>query len=444
MAGLAASALGQGGSGLQTVELAIRTAMTQLGASLLGQLLAADTGHHGPRVDCGSGHDAQFVGYRDKNIDTVLGRIVVRRAVYHCGPCRRGVVPRDEELGVGGASLSPGLRKMTARVAATAPFAPAAELLAELAGIRLHPKRIERSAEADGAAAAVRIKTESHAIARGQVTVLAGPADRGTPPDKLYIAVDGTGVPMVGAAVCGRAGKSPDGRARTREVKLAALFTQTSVDDAGRPVRDPDSTSYLASFAPAAEFATLLHAEARRRGADTIRQLVVLGDGAPWIWNLATTIAPEATPIVDLYHAREHLHALAAHLTGVLGQAHPAWLTARLADLDAGDIETLVTETERLHPQLSADLTNATTKALGYFKTNAHRMRYAYFRAHGMFVGSGVIEAGCKSIVGQRLKLSGMRWNIPGATGILTLRCQQASNRWDQIWQRPNNQTATA
>ena len=416
--------------------------MSRLGASLLGQLLATDTGHRGPRIDCGTGHHAAFVGYRDKNLDTVLGRVVVRRAYYHCASCGRGVVPRDDELGVAGASLSPGLRKITARAAATAPFAQAADLLADLAGIRLNPKRIERSAEADGGAAAARLTTESAAIAHRRVAVLPTTARGG--PDKLYIAVDGTGVPMVGGAVAGRAGKAPDGRARTREVKLAALFTQTRIDDAGRPVRDPDSTSYLASFAPAAEFATLVHAEARRRGADHIRQLVVLGDGAPWIWNLATTILPEATPIVDLYHAREHLHDLAAGLTGTLGDAHPDWLAARLADLDAGNIETLVTETERLlHPQLPDDIANDTAKALGYFKTNAHRMRYAYFRAHGLFVGSGVVEAGCKSIVGQRLKLSGMRWNIPGATGILTLRCHQASDRFDHIWTQPHNQIAS-
>ena len=158
-------------------------------------------------------------------------------------------------------------------------------------------------------------------------------------------------------------------------------------------MRDPDSTSYLASFAPADQFATQVAAEARRRGADAIRQLVVLGDGAPWIWTLATAILPEATPIVDLYHAREHLHDLATHLSPVLGDAHPDWLAARLADLDNGDIETLVTETARLLPQLPDDIAHDTTKALGYFKTNAHRMRYGYFRDHGLFVGSGVVEA---------------------------------------------------
>jgi hypothetical protein len=419
--------------------------MLRLGASLLGQLLATDTGHRGPRIDCGAGHHAQFVGYRDKNLDTVLGRVVVRRAYYHCAPCGRGIVPRDADLGVNGASLSPGLRRIAARAAAAEPFAAAADLLAELAGIRLSDKRIERSAETDGAAAAARITTESGAIARRQISVLADPATTtgdGKPPDKLYIAIDGTGVPMVPAATAGRAGKTPDGRARTREVKLACLFTQTTTDTDGRPVRDPDSTSYLGSFAPAAEFTTLVHAEARRRGADHIRQLVVLGDGAPWIWTLATAILPEATPIVDLYHAREHLHDLAAGLTGVLGDQHPDWLAARLADLDAGNIETLVAETTRL--PLDNDTARHTTKALAYFKTNAHRMRYAYFRDHGMFIGSGTVEAGCKTIIGQRLKLSGMRWNIPGATAILTLRCHQSSNRWEHIWTQPHNQTPTA
>jgi hypothetical protein len=438
---LAAEQLGCG-AGVAPVELAIRTAMIQLGAELLQQLVATDTGHRGPRIDCGKEHLAEFVGYRDKQIDTVLGRITVRRAWYHCAQCGHGIAPRDDDLGVTGASLSPGLRSMTARAAAAQPFAAAADLLAELAGIRLTPKRIERCAETDGAAVAHRLATEAPAIARGKVAVLPAPADRDNNPDKLYIAIDGTGVPMVPAATTGRAGKSADGRARTREVKLACLFTQTTVDEQGRPVRDPDSTSYVGSFAPAEQFATLVHAEARRRGAEHIRQLVVLGDGAAWIWKLATQVAPEATPIVDIYHARQHLHDLAAALIPALGEQHPHWLTARLADLDAGDIETLVAQTTRL--ALPADLARDTDKALAYFKTNAHRMRYAYFRDHHMFIGSGTVEAGCKAVIGQRLKLSGMRWNIPGATGILTLRCQHASGRWEHIWPQPHNQTATA
>ncbi len=421
------------------VELAIRTAMARLGAALLEGLLAADAGHLGPRVDCGHGHQAAFVSYRVKTIGTVLGPVDVRRAYYYCAGCGHGVVPKDGQLGVDGASMSPGLRKMTARTAAAVPFAKASGLLAELAGVQVTSKRAERSAEADGTAAAVVIDAQADAICSRQVVPLPPPAPL---PDMLYIAVDGTGVPMVPAATEGRPGKADDGRARTREVKLACLFTQTTVDEDGWPVRDAASSSYLASFEPAERFGQLVDAEARRRGAEHIRQVVVLGDGAVWIWHLAGQILPAATQIVDLYHAREHVHGLASLAGRLLGAGHQDWLSARLDELDAGDIPALLAAARDL--KFIGSLARERDKALGYFEANAHRMHYARFRALGMFVGSGTVEAGCKAIIGQRLKLSGMRWSIPGAASITTLRCQEASGRWEEIWQRPHNQTGAA
>ena len=419
------------------MELAIRTAMTRLGASLLEDLMAADNGYRGPRAACGAGHQAGLVSYRAKTIDTVLGPVTLRRAWYHCASCGHGVAPKDDELGVGQESMSPGLRAMTARAAAAVPFARPA-LLAELAGITLTTKRIQRSAEADGAAASAAITAQADAICSRQVVPLPPPAPL---PDMLYIAVDGTGVPMIAAETEGRPGKGDDGRARTREVKLACLFTQASVDDDGRPVRDPGSSSYLATFEPAARFAQLTDAEARRRGAEHIRQLVVLGDGAVWIWNIADALFPAATQIVDLYHAREHVHDLANLATRLLRQSHPDWLTERLAELDAGDIPALTAAGHAL--KFTGSLARDRDRQLAYFDVNAHRMRYARFRQLGMFVGSGAVEAGCKAVIGQRLKLSGMHWSIPGATAIATLRCQEASNRWEQIWKRPHNQTTT-
>ncbi len=412
--------------------------MTRLGAALLEGLLAADDGYRGPRTGCQAGHQAVFCGYRAKTIDTVLGPVALRRAWYHCAECRHGLAPRDAELGCPQASMSPGLAKMTARAAAAVPFARAAGLLAELAGIDLTVKRVERQAEAAGGAAAAVISAQTDAICSRQV-IPVPPQD--PVPDMLYIAVDGTGVPMVPAATVGRAGKAEDGKARTREVKLACLFTQTTVDQDGFPVRDPGSSTYLATFDPAGRFSQLVDAEARRRGSQHIRQLVVLGDGAVWIWNLADELFPAATQIVDLYHAREHVHELANLAARLLAGHRDEWLAARLAELDAGDIPALLTAGR--HLRFTGSLARERDKALGYFDTNAHRMRYQHFRALGMFIGSGTVEAGCKSVIGQRLKLSGMRWNIPGATSIATLRCQEASNRWDQIWQRPHSQTPT-
>jgi hypothetical protein len=401
---------------------------------VLEPLLAADGGYRGPRVPCGAGHQARFVSYRAKTIDTVLGPVTLHRAWYHCAACGHGLAPRDGELGLCAGTMSPGLALMTDRAAAALPFAAAARLAGELAGITLSGERARRRAEADGTAAAAVIAAGA---AAGKVVPLppAGPA-----PDMLYICVDGTGVPMVPAETAGRAGKSEDGTAATREVKLCCCFTQTSIDEKGRPVRDPRSSSYLVTFAPAAQFGVLMAAEARRRGAGHIRQLVFLGDGAAWIWNLAAKHFPAATQIVDLYHAREHLHELARLLEFMLGDDRQTWLEQRLTDLDDGDIPAICAAAHAfpMAGKKAADLQTA----LGYFEHNAHRMRYAHFRDLGMFIGSGAVEAGCKAIVAQRCKLSGMRWTIPGAAGILTLRCLEASNRWEQIPTHPSHTPA--
>ncbi|HEY2306697.1 MAG TPA: hypothetical protein VGI05_12525 [Streptosporangiaceae bacterium] len=334
----------------------------------------------------------------------MLGPVTISRAWYHCAPCHQGLAPRDGELGVAGATMSPGLAKMSARADAAVPFTPGAALVGELAGITLTGRRLGRHAEADGTAAAAAIQAQAAAITARQVI----PLPPAPVPDMLYIVVDGTGVPMVAAETEGREGKGEDGKARTREVKLCCCFAQTSPGEDGRPVRDPASSSYLATFTPAAGFGTLMAAEARRRGADHVRQLVILGDGAHWIWNLASQHFPQATAIAGLYHAREHLHDPTRLLEFMLGDHKQDWLAARLGELDDGDIPAICTAARAfpLAGRKAADLDTA----LGYFEHNAHRMRYQHFRDLGMFVGSGAVEAGCKAIIGQRLKLSGMHW----------------------------------
>ena len=397
---------------------------------MLEDLLTADGGYRGPRIGCGTGHQAEFVSCRPKTVDTVLGPVTVNRAWYHCATCGHGLAPRDAELGTAGETMSPGLAKMAARAAEAVPFTRGAGLVADLAGIQLTGKRLGRHAEADGRAAAAVIEARAAAIAARTLVPLP-PAGL---PDKLYIAIDGTGVPMRTAETAGRPGKGDDGKARTREVKLCCAFTQTTVDEDGYPIRDPHSSSYLATFAPAAGFGTLMAAEGRRRGAGHVRQLTILGDGAVWIWNLASQHFPEATQIVDLFHAREHLHDLGKLLAFMLGDSCDDWVAGRSGELDDGDIEALLSAA-RAFPLTGAKAGELDT-ALGYFETNAPRMRYKHFRSLGLFIGSGAVEAGCKAVIGQRLKLSGMHWSCDGATGILTLRCQQASGRWEEIWQQ--------
>ena len=187
----------------------------------------------------------------------------------------------------------------------------------------------------------------------------------------------------------------------------------------------------MATFEPAHVFAGLVEAEGIRRGAGHVRQLTILGDGAAWIWNIATAKFPEATQIVDLFHAREHLHDLARRLEFMLLDRKQEWLAARLEDLDYGDIDGIC-DAARVYPLAGVKKDELDT-ALGYFKNNAPRMRYKWFRSRGLFVGSGAVESGCKAIIGQRLKLSGMHWTVTGADAITTLRCQQASRLTSRI-----------
>ena len=247
----------------------------------------------------------------------------------------------------------------------------------------------------------------------------------------MYVEVDGTGVPVRPSETAGRTGKGEDGRAGTREVKLARLFTVSGLDGNDRPVMDAGSSSYVFSFDGKTALEQLVQAEYLRRGGEHHRQVVALGDGAAWIWSMAESLYPHATHIVDIYHAREHLSDLAAHLAFITPDP-PAWLAARSEELDAGNIQAIIEAASRypLHGIKAAEL----DKKLGYFERNAHRMRYADFRKLGMFTGSGAIEGGIKAIVCQRAKQSGMHWTVDGAADIIALRCQQASGRWDELW----------
>jgi hypothetical protein len=245
--------------------------------------------------------------------------------------------------------------------------------------------------------------------------------------------MDGTGVPAVPRDTAGRAGKAADGTAKTREAKLGCVFTQTSFDAEGWPIRDPASTSYVGAIETAEEFGPRLFTEAVRRGLQRATTVIVLGDGAPWIWNLAEEHFPDAVHIVDLYHAREHLAAVGRLAFGSGSELGTAWVAARRDELDDGDVEAIIAAIRKL-PSNDPKVQDEFRKEAEYFETNKLRMCYKHFRARGLFVGSGVVEAGCKTVIGQRLKQSGMRWGVEGANAVIALRCRLLSNRWDDLW----------
>jgi hypothetical protein len=298
--------------------------------------------------------------------------------------------------------------------------------LKELAGVTVTIKEVGRVSEAMGSQVIVAAKQERDQVLEEKVIPLVPPIEI------LYIAIDGTGVPVVPSETVGRKGKRTE-IAKTREAKLGAVFTQTKTDGEGFPLRDEDSTTYVGAIETAEEFGPRIYAEAVRRGLNRAEKVVLLGDGAVWIRGISEDHFPEAIQIVDLFHALEHLFDLSKLVYGP-GKAALCWSKKQKKELKEGDVKNVIVALKRLKPK-NKSIQEEVTKALGYFETNKNRMKYAEWIKQGLFVGSGVIEAGCKTVIGQRLKQSGMRWTVKGANEIIALRCCQISGRWEEFWE---------
>ena len=411
----------------------MRSAMHRAGAAALSQLLqfpvpAPDQ----RRLPCPCGQQAVYRELRPKPVLTAVGEVTVSRPYYLCPHCHRGQFPADVELDIANTEFSPGVRRMQALVGQQAPFEHGREQMKLLAGLEVNAKAVERTAEAIGGDIAARCEQQQQIQRALQLDL---PVLVGEPIPILYIQMDGTGVPVVRKETEGRKGKTDGEPAHTREAKLGCVFTQTSCDKEGFPIRDPESTTYTGAIETAEEFGRRLYREAWNRGLSRARKIVILGDGAEWIRNLAELHFPDAIHIVDLYHARQHLWDVARALFPNDPISQKAWMKVHQKRLlDKGKIEKLVASLRSLfpaHPQAAEKLQDEAD----YFEKNAERMRYPKFRRQHLFVGSGVIEAGCKTVIGSRLKQSGMFWTVRGANAILALRCAHLNNRFETYWE---------
>jgi hypothetical protein len=416
------------GLDLESVETAARAGLHRAGAAMLTVLLR-DSAGHAPQTACPCGAQAHYHDQRPKRLVSILGPIQWERAYYVCPQCQRGQSPRDRELDVEGTECSPGVRRMMALVGAESSFDKGREQLDLLAGIEVTAKAVERHAEAIGADIAAREQQEIRSAKQLELPNVCAPAAK-----VFYIEMDGTGLPVVKAETAGRPGKVEGQPARSREAKLGCVFIQTSTDKEGRPIRDADSTTYTAGIETAEEFGLRLYTEAWRRGWSRANKKVVLGDGAIWIWNLADQHFPGAIQIVDLFHARQHLWELSAKLFPNDEKGRNRWTARAIDRLDRGKIGGLVKVLRDLHPA-NADLIKVVINEAEYFERNAERMRYPAFRAQGLFVGSGVVEAGCKTVIAARLKRSGMFWTVRGANAIIALRCSYLNRRFEDYWE---------
>jgi hypothetical protein len=415
---------------MEATEMAVREGMHSAGAAILTVLL----GEEPPAtrtIDCHCGGTAAYLELRPKSVLTAVGWAQMLRAYYLCPKCHTGQAPMDKELDVEKTEFSPGVRRMMSLAGTHSSFDLARQEMEALAGLTVTAKAVERIGESIGADIAQWQWRQMREIMDAKQAVL---VEDGETIPVMYIEIDGTGIPIVPWELDQtKPGKQGD-RPRTREAKLGCVFTQTGVDSEGRPIRDPFSTTYTGAIETAEEFGPRIYAEARRRGLDRAKLVVVIGDAASWIWAIARTHFPGAIEILDLYHAREHLWNLAARLFPSDEVGRRRWVKRLQNKLDNGKITGLVTELRSIRTDNIA-LRKAIQTEADYYEKNADRMRYPDFKRQNLFVGSGVIEAGCKTVIGSRLKRSGMFWTIRGANAILALRCSILNRDFDDYWE---------
>jgi hypothetical protein len=359
---------------------------------------------------------------RSHQVDSLFGPVVSRRNYYTDGQ-GGGRAPLDEALGIV-EGCTPALARLMCRAGAVEHYEAAAASLNEYTGLSIKGRRIQRMVNRLGPQMAQWPRPSA----------MAAPV----PPDQaFYIEADGTGIPVRPEETEGRKGKQEDESAKTREVKLGCIFTATKADEEGKPIRDPESTSYLATLAPAAEFGALLRADAIKRGLPRARLVVFLGDGAAWVWELARVNFPMAVFILDFFHAVEHLEWLAEALFGEetdQAKSQSERWTEALKEQPEG-LETVLREARQALPRRGKRRV-AALKQINYFESNQDKMRYAEYQARGLFIGSGVIEAGCKTVIGLRLKRSGMFWGVPGAQNVLDIRCPLENRQFGLFWEQ--------
>jgi hypothetical protein len=360
--------------------------------------------------------------HHDRHLEmhSIFGIVSLNRDYFYSPSEGKGRFPLDEALGLV-ESFSPALVRLASRAAAREGYEGASDDLAALAGISLEGRQIHRLV--------------NQVAPKVLAALEEGQNNDPQPIPVMYVEVDATGVPMVSEELAGRKGKQEDGSSKSREVKLGCVFTQTKPDEeTGLPVRDPGSTTYTGSFEIAEEFGGRIRREALRRGLARAQKTVVLGDGAAWIWELARVNFPLAIWIVDLYHALERLHKLCQGLYSQKG----SWASRTEEEwkemLKNNQVSEVIAAARQRLQDLGPQKDDTLEKQISYFENQQSRMLYKTYREQGLFYGSGVVEAGCKAVIGQRLKQSGMFWTESGATSVLALRCALKSHRWDECW----------
>src|SRR5947209_4775556 len=420
-----------------------------------------------PVGECG--HKQHVVDYRTKQILTMMGKGEFKRAYYHCQreeeqkgekdeqkqPCP-GRAPADQIWGIDQRRTTPGVQEAVGYLCARPTFEEAAETFSRFLPLKMSARQAQNLMEPVGKALADEEEkvlkalfeqaAQKHTSVQEQQEHLALKSV-----ERLYIETDGIMERLRSGTVEMEEKEKTRKGDVYREMKVGVIFEAERSRERSELAPDvwvdtpkQNSMRYVARRTAKGDFDQLHYGLARQSGLEQARQIVVLGDGAPWIWKLACEHFPEAVQIVDLSHAQEHVWQVARAVYGPQTEAAAAWAKNACDLLVSGKIEELVAAIAVLPPLAPnpAESRSVPEKAGDYFTTNAERMRYPTFRAQGMHVGSGIAEAACKTVVATRLKRSGMRWTPDGLDALLPLRTAKLNHTYDEFWEHQSRLVA--
>lgn len=398
------------------LEQAVRERVLRIGAKALETHLASRRlGYEGSSRACDGPHcrhNQKFVGHRPQTLATLLGQVTFKRAYYHCPRCGASCCPYDRAAGLGGGQESVGLAKAAALVCSMEPFVPAALMLEELTGQRLGDRTVHRITRKAGRVASEQERQSALAMATWSVPVEGVEAR----PRRLYVAVDGVMVH----------------RDQWNEAKCVTCYWEEP-DGRGGLRRQ---ARYAVRFESAENFRAFVWSLAVRCGLETAAEVVLLGDGAAWIWEHVLGVLGETTVcITDWYHVMGHLWACGNTLHGEGTDQAKAWVKERETLLWEGRYRQLLQSLDEQRRQTrSLPKHRALLELTTYLSNQGGRLAYDRFRAAGYDIGSGRVESACKHVVASRMKRSGMIWTDQGAQEMMSLRTAYLNGWWQQVW----------
>ena len=412
--------------GIMEVEDTLRAVLQKVGQKALGKYLSRAEPAQPKAVACGCGGEAGYVCRRAAVVVSVFDKVSYRRRYYVCPACSCGQAPLDQRMGLAPGQVTPGLAKLLALAGVEVAFEEGCRLVEQFLLFRVSDNTLRKETERFGALQAAE-EAGWQVASQDTDSLQRRLWEIGPQPGRLYGSIDGTIVPLVD---------------EWRELKCLAWYRVAPVpsyqprrhhaSQVGElnELQGQDITYHCAMTDPE-RFGELVWTTAWQRLADLHQEIVFVCDGATWIWKLIERYFPNATQIVDWYHASQYLPPIAEAAFGKDTPQAKTWLEQARQLLWDGLIDDLIHDCQLLahRPQAAKPASQAVT----YFSNNHKRMDYARFRQQGYLIGSGTIESGCKQIASLRLKRAGARWTEPGAVHTAKARAAWLSGSWDTL-----------